>query len=181
MIANILSRLSRWLTPSTILRTFSVYDTTIKEWTSILDLANRWGFAQMTALAVRELEKMEMPDVDRIVLYHKYSIDRMILVPRYAALCARDRSISVEEGEKLGMETALMIGHARERARSKMSGGPAAMHERFDDAHVAQLVTDLFVPKKTKVSQPKDAKVGEEIQPSGEFVFSDRQFARGVG
>ena len=132
----------------------------------------------MTALAVRELEKMEMPDVDRIVLYHKYSIDRMILVPRYAALCARDRSISVEEGEKLGLETALMIGHARERARSKMSGGPASMHGRFDGAHVAQLVTDLFVPKQTEVSESKDAKVEEETQPSGEFSFPDR---RGMG
>jgi hypothetical protein len=143
-----------------------VYDATIEEWTSILDLAHRWGFEEVKALAVRELEKISMEDVDRIVLYHKYFVDRTFLLPRYKALCIRDKSIAVEEGEKLRLETALRIGTAREQVRSWR---PATVPDGFKDCDVriTQLLTELFVPKKPETSSPKETK-GKDTQRAGE-------------
>jgi hypothetical protein len=115
-------------------------------------LAHRWAFAQVKDLAVRELEKITMEDVDRIALYHKHAVDRRILIPRYAALAAREYSLDVEEGNKLGMETTVFIAHARDCARTYMSlgGGPTPMpdidiDETVGDAFVRDIVTDIFV------------------------------------
>ncbi|KAJ7725671.1 hypothetical protein DFH07DRAFT_251958 [Mycena maculata] len=49
---------------------YSLYDASVEDWSTILELAERWEFAEVKNLAVRELEKKdELPDIDRIVLY----------------------------------------------------------------------------------------------------------------
>jgi hypothetical protein len=109
-------------------------------------LANRWDFAEVKALAVRELEKITMLDTDRIVLYHTYAVDKNILIPSYAALCARDYPLTNEEGRKLGIETALLISRARECARCKRtdSGASSPLPSDFKDDDMHSLITDLF-------------------------------------
>ncbi|KAF4563170.1 hypothetical protein EYR40_007117 [Pleurotus pulmonarius] len=103
---------------------YSLYKTDVDSWTSILDLAFRWQFPEVRKLCVRELEKLEMSDVERIHVYQKYEVDRNLLISRYAALCEREEPLSVAEGMRLGMETALTIARAREIARSKpLDGG----------------------------------------------------------
>ncbi|KAF8190893.1 hypothetical protein BJ912DRAFT_316196 [Pholiota molesta] len=99
-------------------RKYSIYDADTEDWASILTLAHRWGFPEVKSLAVRELERKELPDVKRIKLYHDTAVDRALLVPRYAALCARDAPLSLAEGRDLGMETTLMIARGREEARA---------------------------------------------------------------
>ncbi|KAJ7287040.1 hypothetical protein C8J57DRAFT_1049973, partial [Mycena rebaudengoi] len=96
---------------------YSLYDTTVEEWSTILELAVRWGFAEVKNLAVRELEKLEIPDIDRIVLYRKYEVDESYLLPRYAALCQRPELLTVEEGLRLGMAVVIPLSRARECAR----------------------------------------------------------------
>jgi hypothetical protein len=128
----------------------SQQNATLEEWSSALDLANRWGFSQVKDLAVRGLEKITMEDVDRIAFYHKHGVDRRILIPRYSALCAREYSLTVEEGNKLGMETTVFIAHARDCARSYMSfgGGPTPMPdicEMTDEDFLRDITTDIFV------------------------------------
>ncbi|KIY48026.1 hypothetical protein FISHEDRAFT_44045 [Fistulina hepatica ATCC 64428] len=105
---------------------YSLYNRPVEDWTVILSLAHRWGFPEVHALAVRELEKLEFPDLDRIVVYHKYDVDRRLLVTRYAALCEREEPLTVEEGARLGMETAMTIAQGREIARAipATPGGP---------------------------------------------------------
>ncbi|KAF9059594.1 hypothetical protein BDP27DRAFT_1431181 [Rhodocollybia butyracea] len=53
-----------------------------------------------------------MPDIDRIVAYHKFEIDRSLLLYRYAALTARAEPLTLEEGTALGIETTLKIFRA---------------------------------------------------------------------
>ncbi|KAF8185898.1 hypothetical protein K438DRAFT_1535480, partial [Mycena galopus ATCC 62051] len=96
---------------------YSLYDATIEDWSTILELADRWEFAEVKSLAVRELEKLEMLDVDRIMLYRKYSIDETYLIPRYVALCERSEPLTVEEGLRLGMATVIPLSRARECMR----------------------------------------------------------------
>jgi len=129
---------------------------TLEEWSSVLDLANRWGFAQVKDLAVCGLEKIEMEDVDRIALYHKHGVDRKILIPRYSALGARDYSLTVEEGNKLGMETTIFIAHARDCARSYMSlgGGDTPMpyidtREYTTEDFLRDITTSIFINGRT--------------------------------
>ncbi|KAJ8495035.1 hypothetical protein ONZ45_g13034 [Pleurotus djamor] len=98
---------------------YSLYKTDVDSWTAILDLAFKWQFPEVKRLCVRELERLEMSDVQRIHVYHKYAVDRNLLIGRYAALCEREEPLSVAEGMLLGMETALTLARAREIARSK--------------------------------------------------------------
>jgi hypothetical protein len=122
------------LRPEIHFRKYSLYNTTTEDWTIILDLAHRWVFSEVKSLAVRELEKLDLLDVDRVSIYHKYEIDKSLLIPRYAALCERESPLTLREGLQLGMETTLMIARAREYARANpipdgaRSPRPAGIH-----------------------------------------------------
>jgi hypothetical protein len=121
--------------------TFSLYLASVEDWGRILTLANLWGFPNVKELAIRELEGIELSDIDRIVLYNRYAINPDALVPRYAALCAREMPLSVQEASKLGMETAMKVAHARECARTMLNGGIPAQLEYQD---VVALVKNVF-------------------------------------
>jgi hypothetical protein len=94
-----------------------LYNKTVAEWEVILRLAEKWTFSQVKDLAVRELEKLTISDVDRIAIYQAHNVDRNLLVPSYSRLCEREEHLKVPEGLRLGMETTLSIAHAREVAR----------------------------------------------------------------
>jgi hypothetical protein len=112
----------------------------------ILELAHKWDFPQVKALAIRELEEMGMSDVDRIVLYHNCSVEESYLVPCYSALCSREETITVEEGLKLGIATALQLARARECARSKWKAneGRSPLPDDFQDADMRSLIIESF-------------------------------------
>lgn len=102
---------------------YSLYPAPAPTWSSILVLAHKWGFAEVKDFCVRELEKKsveELGDIDRIVVYHDNEVDRNLLIPVYAALCAREQSLTLPEGLKLGMETTLVIASAREYVRRQL-------------------------------------------------------------
>jgi hypothetical protein len=99
-------------------RKYSLYEASVQDWSEILALAERWTFPEVKALCVRELEKLTILDVDRIVLYNQYHVDQNLLIPCYAALISREYPLTLDEGVRLGMEIALNIGRARECARA---------------------------------------------------------------
>ncbi|KAJ6598656.1 hypothetical protein B0H10DRAFT_2323889 [Mycena sp. CBHHK59/15] len=92
--------------------TYSLYDATVSDWSCILRLAYDWQFAEVVKLAVRELEKMPMSVVERIVLYQKHHISEDLLVPHYASLCARGYPLDLDESEQLGMTTVVLLNQA---------------------------------------------------------------------
>ena len=100
-------------------RKYSIYKANVEEWSSILKLASQWDFVEVKEFALRELEQLEMPALDKIILYHTHNINRNLLQAAYIALTVRDESISIKEGRLLGLETALRLAHAREYARRK--------------------------------------------------------------
>ena len=99
-------------------RKYSIYEADVEEWSSILKLAHQWDFLEVKDFALRELEQLEMPALDKIILYHTHDIDRNLLQAAYTALTVRDESITIDEGYQLGLETALRLAHAREIARA---------------------------------------------------------------
>lgn len=94
-----------------------MYDEQPKDhWVTILDLATRWKFPNVRDLAVRQLQKIDIKPVERILMYDKYNLDKSLLLPAYTLLC-RQPSRYVEDGEQLGMSIVLKISEARECAQ----------------------------------------------------------------
>ncbi|KAJ8592484.1 hypothetical protein M405DRAFT_879937 [Rhizopogon salebrosus TDB-379] len=125
---------------------YSLYDAPLETWLSILHLANRWSFGSVKELTVRELEKIDIEPVEKIAVYHEYSINKVYLVPSYIAVCKRDKPLSFTEGMRLGMETVLRIADARERARqcAAESGIRTPTYDDFEDNELESMVREVF-------------------------------------
>ena len=82
-----------------------------------MGLAHHWQFSEVKKLVVRELEKQIIPSIYKIVIYHRYDVDRGLLLPSYTDLVSREETLSIEEAKDLGLETSLMIMTAREIVR----------------------------------------------------------------
>ncbi|KAJ7270113.1 hypothetical protein B0H12DRAFT_1009185, partial [Mycena haematopus] len=124
---------------------YSLYDATIEDWSTILELAHRWEFAEVKNLAIRELEKLDMLDIDRIVLYHKFAVDESYLIPRYVALCERPELLTVEEGLRLGMEIVIPLSRARECMRNGASSGARSPSPgTVSDKELTEIIKDHF-------------------------------------
>ncbi|KIK19275.1 hypothetical protein PISMIDRAFT_156766 [Pisolithus microcarpus 441] len=125
---------------------YSLYEASLDVWLSILRLATRWGFNNVKELSVRELEKLEIECVDKISIYHEYSISKLYLIPSYVSVVKRDKPLTFTEGVKLGMETVLRVADARERARQRASesGIRTPSFDDFEDSDVEVLVREVF-------------------------------------
>jgi hypothetical protein len=82
-----------------------------------LGLAHHWQFAEVKSLVVRELEEAVIPSIYKIVIYHRYEVDRGLLLPSYTDLVSREETLSLDEAKDLGLETSMMIMTAREIVR----------------------------------------------------------------
>ncbi|KZP24170.1 hypothetical protein FIBSPDRAFT_857623 [Athelia psychrophila] len=85
---------------------------TTAQWTSILHLAAKWGFANIKLLAIDNLTANATP-IDKIVLGRRYSIVDW-LPGAYEAVCTRVDPLTVEEGMKLGVEDTVRISATRQ-------------------------------------------------------------------
>ena len=152
---NPLARLShfssRYLTRP--FRKYSLYDMNIEEWTSILKLAQQWNFTEVKALALRGLENIPIPDIQKIVLYQTYNVDRSRLQDAYTALTIRDEAITIDEGREVGLETALQIAQAREIVRASVFSGRQAGNPR-SLANLAGLELQILINKVFRLSSP---------------------------
>lgn len=124
-------------------RKYSLYDANLDEWTSILKLSYLWDFNEVKTLALRELERLEIPPLQKIIMYHSYAVDRDLLQDAYTALVVRADPITIEEGYELGLETALQLARARELARASTSGGKKSP-VNLADPELEALIRDLF-------------------------------------
>jgi hypothetical protein len=126
---------------------YSLYDKSIEEWTSILELSNAWSFVEVKNLAVRELEKLDIEPIERVFIYHRYNIDRAYLITSYAIICTRPEPLNLQEGRRVGLETALKVAEARERIRavaSEKSGARSPTFADFAPEDVDPIVREVF-------------------------------------
>jgi hypothetical protein len=98
---------------------FTVFDDmTTDDWFTVLNLAHKWDFPEVKALAIRELEKIELDDIPRIAMYVKNNVDNRYIMPLYTRICAREKVPTEEEAALLDHKTLTFIFRARERLRS---------------------------------------------------------------
>ena len=151
-------------------RKYSLYDANVDEWTSILKLAYLWDFNEVKTLALRELERLEIPPLQKIIMYHSYAVDRSLLQEAYTALTVRAEPITIEEGRELGLETALQIARARELARASASGGKKSQFfVNPADPELEMLIRDLFQLSTPEGSGSRAA----VVKPTASAVVSD--------
>jgi hypothetical protein len=147
-------------------RKYSLYDATIEEWTSVLKLAHIWDFIGVKELALRELEQLVIPPLQKIVIYHSYGIDRHLLQAAYTAFAIRDEPITLEEGQELGLETAIQLARAREFVRAPASGGKRIKDARspvnVSGAELDTLIRDMF-----RLSPPDQESQAAQQKPTG--------------
>ena len=91
---------------------------TAAEWTSILSLSTRWDFTDIRTLAIREIQSLDISPIDKIVLAQEFDISGRWLLAAYTALCERAEPLSISEGTRLGLETAMRVAQLREQLRS---------------------------------------------------------------
>jgi hypothetical protein len=159
-------------------RRYSLYDTSVDEWTKILELAHRWKFEEVKDLVIRELEKMDMSPIDRINLYHRYDVDKNILLPRYTSICVREDHLSVGEGRQLGIETALNLAQIRERVRSTPTEGYSPCLTEGDVYAIIKevfAISELSTPASETASGRRDAN-GTSGSTGASVVSSRRHF-----
>ncbi|KAK0212348.1 hypothetical protein DFS33DRAFT_20462 [Desarmillaria ectypa] len=87
----------------------------INGWISILRLSSLWRMVDMRSNAIVHLTPLlcRVSPADRILLGRKYSVAHWIS-SGYVDLAKREGVVSLEEAEKIGLDTALLIHHARE-------------------------------------------------------------------
>lgn len=91
-----------------------MYDTSIKNWTTILHVAEKYGFPQVKALAIREVDKLSMSPISRLVFYRDHMAPPERIHPLLVELCSRPQPLSNEEFSRLGIPLAAPISRARE-------------------------------------------------------------------
>lgn len=125
---------------------YSIYDAPFETWLSILKLAHRWNFCNIKDLAIRELEKLDIEPIEKIVAYHEYKINKTLLLPAYITMCKREKPLTLAEGMSLGMETVLRLADARERARQQAaeSGFRSPTFDDFEDVQMEDMVREVF-------------------------------------
>ena len=93
----------------------------IEQWSSILRLSHLWQFANVKRLAIKELDKLDIPAVDKAVMACAYDVEPswQWRETAYAELGARDEPIRKEEGVRLGLDVVLKLVEVRERIRDR--------------------------------------------------------------
>lgn len=118
--------------------------TSLSSWTALLSVSSHFSMARIRARAISEIITYPAPGldpVDQVALATKHDVPEW-LPPAYAALCQRENAIELEEAEKLGMKTTVLVAKAREAVRKQASGQALC----FQESLVERVVDGLFWP-----------------------------------
>lgn len=123
-------------------------------------------------MAIRELQNLSIPPLQKIALYQKYAVDRNLLQPAFTALTTRDEPIGFDEGRELGLETSLQIARAREIARAPVFSGKKSGNPRspvnLAGVELDALVKDVFhLSPSTGTPPTSQSSTGQGASTSG--------------
>ncbi|KIY46009.1 hypothetical protein FISHEDRAFT_47808 [Fistulina hepatica ATCC 64428] len=151
---------------------YSLYVASAEDWEAILRLAHNWHFHEVKALAVRELQLIPLPPVERIALYQTYDIDQKFIVPLIAEVCARDALLTPEETQRLDIKTAYVIWSGREmlRAHASSEGCMSPMPPDVEEGEIHDTVRQLLHQSRATLGMPRGS------ISAGGSVITDARF-----
>jgi len=109
------------------------------EWCKLLVISSKLNSKEVRARAIKMVTAniSKVPPVDRIEIGNKYSVPQW-LPGAYKELFIRKSQLTVEEGEKLGLEVAVKVLQGRDKYQR---------NRRYSNgANVTQLVEEIFPP-----------------------------------
>ncbi|KAG8967799.1 hypothetical protein FRC05_001895 [Tulasnella sp. 425] len=86
---------------------------TFQEWLEAFEIATLWGFEQLRAYIIKTMDSIAQDPSERILVADQCGLTEW-LYPAYAKLCARDASLTAEEGRRLGFERLAALSRIRE-------------------------------------------------------------------
>jgi len=87
-----------------------------EQWIAVLKLSTMWEFDGLRMAAIDILGHSKINAVDKLVAAKRYNIDEWLL-PALLSLAQRPELISIEEGHRIGLETALKLASVREKLK----------------------------------------------------------------
>ena len=122
------------------------------------------SFIRSEAISAITNSHQPIDPVDQIVLAVTHDVPDWLPVA-YTALCCREKSITDEEGVRLGARTALRIAEARERLRD-IKLKRLGVKVDFDVEDVESTVNSIFWPEEAAALTPEDEVVTPYRSPS---------------
>ena len=88
----------------------------ITTWSSVLLTSYQWGLARIFSRAAKELKPLAFPDpVHKIHLARACHLSAQWATNAIESLISREKSLTIEEGQKIGLEIVVIIAECRER------------------------------------------------------------------
>jgi hypothetical protein len=114
---------------------------------------------------------MQLSVIDRIALYHRFTVNIAFLVPLYATLCTRDEPLDEVESEILGMKTTVFVFRARERLRAQPSdGGKSPLPSGLEPDYISNTIWGM-AGVNTQTSTPGEPKSRQSSNPCSIFTI----------
>ncbi|KAI0375591.1 hypothetical protein BV20DRAFT_959582 [Pilatotrama ljubarskyi] len=92
---------------------------TVDEWLSVMDQADRWQIDSLRARAIAQLRELYIEPVRKVLIWHRYSLPSHELIPSYMDIISRSQPLSVGEAQDLGLHLFVKIAHAPDLVHSK--------------------------------------------------------------
>jgi hypothetical protein len=126
----------------------------ISEWTAILKVSHQWSITRFHAYAIKQLDTLSLPAVDKLLLGRRYDVPSWIQ-PAFRRLCEQGAELSDEEGRKLGLEDVLLINRLRGQFRMPTVLRPDVERRKIlDDAFTDQQRKLEAMPTQRSIEAP---------------------------
>jgi hypothetical protein len=105
---------------------------TLAEWTDVLHLSSKWGFADLRSASLAAIPPLASP-VDKLVLARTYSLTDWIS-SAYADLLEREEDLNEEEAERMTIKDIVAIAKGRRVVRASGKVGPRSDIEKVAES-----------------------------------------------
>ncbi|KAK0195915.1 hypothetical protein F5146DRAFT_1133356 [Armillaria mellea] len=128
-------------------------------WVSVLKLATMWGMHDIRRLAIKELTKIRMSDVDRVIYGKEYAVVDWVL-SGYWDLANRKNVITTEEISRLTLPTCRKVWQVQASISNSQPGRERTSH----------ILENMFSSEVDEIYQRSQA-FGDEVRsPRPSFV-----------
>ncbi|KAI0327139.1 hypothetical protein GY45DRAFT_1284362 [Cubamyces sp. BRFM 1775] len=123
--------------------------TTVDEWLSVVDQADRWEMDSLREFAVNQLRQLYIEPIRKILIWSRYSLPAHELVASYMDVISRPLVLSIGEAQELGHSLIVKISKARDlvHAQGACACCPARSrmgHSAAKDRILADIVNRTF-------------------------------------